>query len=179
MNTIRYRAVVRAAVELLRHEPPITESYAMTLRLFRGRRLMSVARESMEVNCLSFAPRGERLRLQILAMAFANACKTIHFARGCGTPSLRAFRYTLPHTDLRHRPRAPSVQNSLNPERHNHFAPRRAKLRAIRPQLLQSPELPIIERFRTDPAANPSPPIGVHPVSRAKTSSVSSLTSDL
>jgi hypothetical protein len=73
------------------------------------------------------------------------------------------MRSALPHNDLQPMQSARPVQNSLNPERHDHFAPRRAKHRAIRPQLLEFPELPIMERFRTDPVANyPPPPVSLH-----------------
>src|SRR5688572_21892864 len=92
--------------------------------------------------------------------------ETPSFARTCGTPSLRALRCPLPHNDLRIEPSATPMQNSLDPERHNRFARYRSKPRAIRPQLLKSPELPIIEQFRTDKAVNHSPPLVSLPNSR-------------
>jgi hypothetical protein len=115
-------------------------------------------RQSMELNSPNCARTASSQPLELSCDAALSTCNMASFARGCGTPPHCAFRYALPHRDLRHAQRAPSVQNSLDPERRDHFALRSAKHRAIRPQLFDSPQLPIIERFRTDPAANPSPP---------------------
>jgi hypothetical protein len=62
----------------------------------------------------------------------AQACKTMSFARGCGSLARRAVRYPRPRNDLRIELGAPLVQYSLNPEIHKHFARHTQKGRAKR-----------------------------------------------